>query len=57
MADSPDPTNHTPPLDTLEVKPIISLNSLTEFSTLETLKIIGYIKKRKLIILIDSGNC
>jgi hypothetical protein len=38
------------------VEPIISLNSLTGFSAPQTLKLIGYIKHRKVIILVDSGN-
>jgi hypothetical protein len=52
---SPKPTDITPPLDPPEVEPIISINSLTSFSTPQTLKIIGYINHRKVIILIDSG--
>jgi hypothetical protein len=35
---------------------IISLNALTGFSAPQTLKLIGYIKNWKVIILIDSGN-
>jgi hypothetical protein len=38
------------------VEPIISLNALTGFSTPQTLKLIGYIKHRKVIILVDSGS-
>jgi hypothetical protein len=53
---SPKPTNITPPSDPPEVEPIISLNSLTGFSSLQTLKLIGYIKHRKVIILVDSGS-
>ena len=46
----------TPPSDPLKVEPIISLNALTGFSTPQTLKLIGYIKHRKVIILVDSGS-
>jgi hypothetical protein len=53
---SPKPTDITPPSDPLEVEPIISLNTLTGLSTPQTLKLIGYIKKRKVIILVDSGS-
>jgi hypothetical protein len=38
------------------VEPIIFLNALTRFSAPQTLKLIGYIKHRKVIILVDSGN-
>jgi hypothetical protein len=53
---SPKKTNITPPSDPSEVEPIISLNSLTNFSAPQTLKLIGYIKHRKVIILVDSGS-
>jgi hypothetical protein len=53
---SPEPTDITPPSEPLEVEPVISLNSLTGFSTPQTLKLIGYIKHRKVIILVDSGS-
>jgi hypothetical protein len=56
MAESPEPTDMTPPSDPPEVEPVISLNSLTGFSTPQTLKLIGYIKHQKVIILIDSGS-
>jgi len=55
MAESPEHTHMTPPGDPPDVEPIISLNSLTGFSTPQTLRIIGYIKHRKVIILVDSG--
>jgi hypothetical protein len=45
-----------PPSDPPEVEPIISLNALTSFSAPQTLKLIGYIKHRKVIILVDSGS-
>jgi hypothetical protein len=53
---SPEPTDMTPPFDPPKVEPVISLNSLTGFSAPQTLKIIGYIKHRKVIILVDSGS-
>jgi hypothetical protein len=53
---SPEPTNITPPSDLPEVEPVISLNSLTGFSAPQTLKLIGYIKHSKVIILVDSGR-
>jgi hypothetical protein len=53
---SPEPTDMTPPSDPPEVEPVISLNALTGFSTPQTLKLIGYIKHRKVIILVDSGS-
>jgi hypothetical protein len=56
MAELPEPTNITLPSDPQEVEPVISLNSLKRFSSPQTLKLIGYIKHQKVIILIDSGN-
>jgi hypothetical protein len=53
---SPETTNITPPSDPPEIEPVISLNSLTGFSSPQTLKLIGYIKYRKFIILVDSGS-
>jgi hypothetical protein len=53
---SPEPTDITPPSDPPEVEPVISLNSLTGFLAPQTLKLIGYIKHRKVIILVDSGS-
>jgi hypothetical protein len=53
---SPEPTNITPPSDRPKVEPVISLNSLTGFSAPQTLKLIGYIKHRKVIIIVDSGS-
>jgi hypothetical protein len=53
---SPEITDITPPSDPPEVEPIISLNALTGFSTPQTLKLIGYIKNQKVIILVDSGS-
>ena len=45
-----EPTN--PP----KVDPLISLHALIGFSAPQTLKLIGYIKHRKVIILVDSGS-
>jgi hypothetical protein len=53
---SPKPTDITPPSDPAEVEPVISLNSLTGFFAPQTLKMIGYIKHRKIIIIFDSGR-
>jgi hypothetical protein len=53
---SPEATDISPPSDPPEVESVISLNDLTGFSTPQTLKIIGYIKHRKVIILFDSGS-
>jgi hypothetical protein len=56
VSESPETTDITPPLDHPEVEPIIYLNSLIGFSTPQTLKLIGYIKHQKVIILVDSGS-
>jgi hypothetical protein len=39
-----------------ELTPTILCNALAEISTPQTLKIEGYIKKKKVIVLTDSGN-
>jgi hypothetical protein len=39
-----------------ELTPTISCNALAGISTPQTLKIEGYIKKKKIIVLIDSGS-
>jgi hypothetical protein len=39
-----------------ELTPMISCNALAGISTPKTLKIEGYIKKKKVIVLIDSGS-
>jgi hypothetical protein len=52
----PQEDDLTPPSDPPEVEPLISLNALTGFSAPQTLKLIGYIKHRKVIILVDSGS-
>jgi hypothetical protein len=56
VSKSPETTDITPPSNPPEVEQIISLNSLTGFSAPQTLKLIGYIKHRKVIILVDSGS-
>jgi hypothetical protein len=56
VSESPGTPDITPPSDPLEVEPFISLNALTGFSTPQTLKLIGYIKQGKVIILVDSGS-
>jgi hypothetical protein len=50
VSESPETLDITPPSDPHEVEPFISLNALTGFSTPQTLKPIGYIKHRKVII-------
>jgi hypothetical protein len=56
VSESPETIDITPALDPLEVELVISLNALTGFSAPQTLKIISYIKHRKIIILVDSGS-
>jgi hypothetical protein len=56
VPESPKITDINPPSDPPEVEPIISLNALTGFSAPQTLKLIGYIKHRKVILLVDSGS-
>jgi hypothetical protein len=53
---SPEPNDMIPPSNSPKVELVISLNSLNGFSTPQTLKLIGYIKHRKVIILVDSGS-
>jgi hypothetical protein len=50
------PSDLTPSFHPPDIDPIISLNALTNFSAPRTLKLIGYIKNRKSIILLDSGS-
>jgi hypothetical protein len=52
----PPPSDLTPLSGPPKVEPMISLNALTGFSAPQTLKLIGYIKNRKVIILVDSGS-
>jgi hypothetical protein len=56
MPESLEISDINPPSDPPEEEPIISLNALTGFSAPQALKLIGYIKHRKVIILVDSGN-
>jgi hypothetical protein len=56
VSESPETPDITPPSNPLKVEPVISLDALTGFSTPQTLKLIGYIKHQKVIILVDSGN-
>jgi hypothetical protein len=56
VSESPETPEITPPLDPLEVEPVISLNDLTSFFAPQTLKLISYIKHQKVIILVDSGS-
>ena len=56
MSESPESIDITPPSDPPEVELVISLNSLTRFFAPQTLKLIGYIKHWKVIILVDSGS-
>jgi len=56
VSESPEITDITPPSDPPKVEPIISLNALTSFSAPQTLKLIGYIKHQKVIIMVDSGS-
>jgi hypothetical protein len=44
------------PTDPPEVDPLISLHALIDFSAPQTVKLIGYIKYKKVIILVDSGS-
>jgi hypothetical protein len=46
----------TPPSEPPEVELVISIDSLTSFFDHQTLKLFGYIKHRKVIILVDSGS-
>jgi hypothetical protein len=54
--ESPKTPDITPPSDPPELELVISLNSLTGFSSPQTLKLIGYIKHQKVIFLVDSGS-
>jgi hypothetical protein len=56
VSESPETTDINPPSDAPEVESVIFLNYLTSFSTPQTLKLIGYIKHRKVIIMVDSGS-
>ena len=56
MKELPQPFELTPPSNPPYVDPVISLNALIGFSSPRTLKLIGYIKNRKFIILVDNGS-
>jgi hypothetical protein len=56
VEDLPPIVDTTLPANPPEVEPLISLHALISFPTPQTLKLIGYIKHRKFIILVDSGN-
>jgi hypothetical protein len=56
VPESSEITDINHPSDLPKVELIISLNALTDFSTPQTLKLISYIKNRKVIILVDSGS-
>jgi hypothetical protein len=56
VPESPETSEINPPSDPPAEEIIISLNALTGFSAPQTLKLIGYLKHRKVIILVDSGN-
>jgi hypothetical protein len=50
----PLPDSTTEPANPPKVDPLITLHALTGFSTPQNIKLIGYIKHSKVIILIDS---
>ena len=52
----PPTDDPTTPFDPPEVELLISVHAFTGFSTPKTLKLIGYIKHMKVIILVDSGR-
>jgi hypothetical protein len=54
--ESPETPDITPPSNPPKVEPVISLNALPVLFAPQTLKLIGYIKHRKVIILVDSGS-
>jgi hypothetical protein len=56
MEEIPPPSNMTPSYDPPDVDPMISLNALIGFSAPQTLKLIGHLKNRKVIILVESGR-
>ncbi len=37
-------------------QPIISYHAISSFSAPQTLKVVGFLKKQKVIVLIDSGS-
>jgi hypothetical protein len=52
----PPPYYLTPPSNPPKVELVISFNALIGFSAHQNVKIINYLKNRKVIILVDSGN-
>jgi hypothetical protein len=56
VSESPEITDITLPSDPPAVELVISINALTGFFAPQTLKLIGYIKHRKVIILVDNGS-
>jgi hypothetical protein len=50
------PIEDIPPSSPQDIEPHISLHALTSIYAPQTLKLIGYIKHRKIIVLIDSGS-
>jgi hypothetical protein len=54
--ETPESTDINPPSNPHEVELVIFLNALIGFSAPQTLKLIGYTKHRKVIILVDSGG-
>ena len=56
VVELPEPIDLTLSFDPPKVELILSLNAFTVFFVPKTLKLIGYIKNWKIIILIDSGN-
>jgi hypothetical protein len=52
----PSTDDLTPPFDPPKVEPLILLHTLTGFSAPQTFKLIGYIKHRKVIILVDNRS-
>jgi len=55
LDDTTPPKEEETTLQGLCEGPQISPHALSNFSTLQTMKLIGYIKHHKVIILIDSG--
>jgi hypothetical protein len=52
----PPPSDPTPPSSPPKVEQVISLKALNGLCAPQTLKLIGYITNRKVIILVDSGS-
>jgi hypothetical protein len=56
MNELPQPIDFSMPSYPPKFESMVSLNVLNSFSIPQTLKLIGYIKNRKVIILVESGN-